>query len=75
MAIKRINEFEDILIEILQFERKKMKMKEQILRDLWDNTKHTNKPELGVWKGKEKEARKIFEETLAEKFLTLMKNI
>ena len=52
-----------------------MKMKEQILRDLWDNTKHTNKPELGVWKGKDKEARKIFEETLAEKFLTLMKNI
>lgn len=48
MAIKRINEFEDILIEILQFERKIMKMKEQILRDLWDNTKHTNKPELGV---------------------------
>ena len=27
MAIKRINEFEDILIEILQFERKKMTLK------------------------------------------------
>lgn len=52
MAIKRINEFEDILIEILQFERKKMKMKEQILRDLWDNTKHTNKPEIRSLKRK-----------------------
>ena len=52
-----------------------MKKKEQILRDLWDNTKYTNKPEVGVWKGKKKEARKIFEETPVEKFSTLMKNI
>ena len=74
MAIKGINELEDILIEILQFQEK-MKTKEQIFRDPWGNTKHINKPEVGVWKRKEKEARKTFEETLAEKFLTLMKNI
>lgn len=42
-----MNELEDILIEILQFEEK-MKTKEQIFRDLWGNTKHINKPEVGV---------------------------
>lgn len=47
MAIKRINDFEDMLIEIIQSEGKK-KNEEQSLRDLWDNTKHTSIPVVGV---------------------------
>lgn len=50
MAVKRISELEDLLVEIIQFEwKKKIKKNEQNLRDLWDKTKCTNINVIGVW--------------------------
>lgn len=51
-----ISEFEDGSIEILQSEEqreKQLKKKDQILRDLWNNIKHTN-----LNKRREKRGRK-----------------
>ena len=50
--------------------KKKMKINEDSLRDLWDNIKHTNIHIIGVPEGKEGEKgpEKIFEEIIAENF-------
>ena len=42
-----------------------MKRNEDSLRDLWDNTKHTNIRDIGVSE-EEKRYEKIFEEILVE---------
>ena len=50
---------------------------EESLRDLWDNIKHTNIRIIGVpeGEGREQGPEKIFEEIIAEKFLTIGKEI
>ena len=47
-----------------------MKRKEESLRKLWDNVKHTNIHIIGVPEGeeREKETEKIFQEIIAENF-------
>ena len=49
---------------------KRMKRNEDILRDLWDNIKHTNIRMIGVPEGeeREKEPEKILEEIIVKKF-------
>ena len=54
-----------------------MKRNEDSLRDIWDNIKHTNICIIGVpeGEGREQGPEKIFEEIIAEKFLTIGKEI
>ena len=54
-----------------------MKRTEDSLRDLWDNTKHTNIRIIGVpeEEGKKKGSEKIFEEIIAENFPNMGKEI
>ena len=54
-----------------------MKRNEDSLRDLWDNIQHTNIRIIRVPEGKEREKgpEKIFEETIAENFLNMGKEI
>ena len=54
---------------------KRMKRNEDILRDLWDNTKHTNILIIGAPEGEEREKgpEKIFEEIIAENFPNMRK--
>ena len=54
---KQINEVEDRLVEITDTEQKRekrLKRKEESLRELWDNVKHTNIRIIGVPEGKER---------------------
>ena len=72
-AEERISELEDRMVEITAEEQKKekrMKRIEDNLRDLWDNTKHTNIQIIGVPEGEEekKGSEKIFEEIIVENF-------
>ena len=48
---------------------KRMKRTEDSLRDLWDNTKHTNIQIIGV----PEEEEKIFEEIIVENFPNMEK--
>ena len=56
---------------------KRMKRIEDNLRDLWDNTKHTNIRIIGVPEEEEKKKgfEKIFEEIMVENFLNMGKEI
>ena len=80
-AEERINELEDRMVEI-QIScktgiKKKMQRNEDSLRDLWDNIKCTNICIIGVPEGKvgEKGPKEVFEETIAENFLNMGKEI
>ena len=54
-----------------------MKRNEDILRNLWDNIKHTNIRIIGVPEGEEREKgpEKIFEEIIVKKFPNMGKEI
>ena len=60
------------MVEITSEEQnkvKRMKRIEDILRDLWDNIKHTNIQIIGVPEEEEKKGyKKIFEEIIVENF-------
>ena len=60
-----------------QNKEKKMKRIEDNLRDLWDNTKHTNIWSIGIpeEKVKKKGSEKIFEEIIVENFPNMGKEI
>ena len=60
-----------------QNKEKRMKRIEDNLRDLWDNTKHTNIRIIGVPEEEEKKkgSEKIFEEIIVENFLNMGKEI
>ena len=51
-----------------------MKTNDGSFRELWDTVKHTNIHIIGVPKGGEKGTEKIFEEIIAENFLTWERN-
>ena len=72
-AEERISDLEDKIVEITTAEQnkeKRMKRIEDSLRDLWDNTKHTNIRITGVpeEEKKKKGIEKIFEEIIVENF-------
>ena len=70
-AENRISEVEDRMVEINEAERKRerrMKRKENNLRDLWDNVKHPNLQIIGVPEDKKKGHEKILEEIIVEIF-------
>ena len=59
-----------------QNKEKRMKRIEDSLRDLWDNTKHTNIRIIGVpEEEKKKGSEKIFEEIIVENFPNTGKGI
>ena len=60
-----------------QNKEKRMKRIEDNLRDLWDNTKHTNIRIIGVpeEEDKKKRSEKIFEEIIVENFPNMGKEI
>ena len=58
----------------MQEKRKRMKRNDS-LRDLWNNIKHTNVHIIGVSEGEEKESEKILEEIIAENFSNMEKEI
>ena len=79
-AEKRISELEDKMVEINaeeQDKEKRIKRIEDNLRDLWDNTKHTNIQIIGVPEEEEKKkgSEKIFEEIIVENFPNMGKEI
>ena len=78
-AEDRISEVEDRMVEINEAERKKekrMKIKENNLRDLWDNVKHPNIQIIGVpEEDKKKDHEKILEEIIVENFPKMGKEI
>ena len=79
-AEERISDLEDRMVEITATEQnkeKRMKRIEDSLRDLWDNSKHTNIQIIGVPEKEEKEkgSEKIFEEIIVENFLNRGKEI
>ena len=53
--------------------KKRIKRNKDSLRDLWDNTKHTNIHIIGSQKKREKGAENICEDKIAEKFRNLGK--
>ena len=68
------------MVEITAKERNKKKGKKTIegsLRDLWDNTKHTNIRIIGVPEEEEKKkgSEKIFEEIIVKNFPNMGKDI
>ena len=72
-AEEQISELEDRMVEITAEEQNKVKRMKRIadsLRDLWDNTKHTNIQIIGVPEEEEKKkgSEKIFEEIIIENF-------
>ena len=71
-AEEQIHDLEDRMVKITATEQnieKRMKRNEDSLRDLWDNIKHMN---IWVPEGNEseKEPEKLFEEIIAEIYLT-----
>ena len=79
-AEERISEPEDKMVEITAEEEnkeKRMKTIEDNLRDLWDNTKHSNIRIIGVPEGKEKKkgSEKIFKEIIVKNFPNMGKEI
>ena len=74
----QLSNWEERVAEINQAEEKKeKKINEDSLRDFWDNIKHTNICIIGVQEGKEREkgAKNLFEETVAENLPNLGKEI
>ena len=71
-AEERISDLEDEIVEITTAEQnkdKRMKRREDSLRDLWDNIKHINIRITGVMEEeKMKGTEKIFEEIIVENF-------
>ena len=67
------------MVEITSEEQnkiKRMKRKEDSLRDIWDNIKHTNIQIIGVpEEEKRKGYEKIFEEIIVENFPNMEKKI
>ena len=57
--------------------KKRIKRNEENLRDLWDNVKHTNIRIIGVPEDEDKKKghEKLLEETIAENFPTMGKEI
>ena len=79
-AEEQISELKDKMVEITSKEQnkeKRMKRIEDNLRDLWDNTKHTNIRIIGVpeEENKKKGFEKIFEEIIVENFPNMGKVI
>ena len=77
---ERISELEDKMVEMTaeeQSKEKRMKRIEDNLRDLWDNTKHTNIRIIGVPEEKEKKkgSEKISEEIIVENFPNMGKEL
>ena len=77
---ERISVLEDKTVEITaeeQNKEKRMKRTEDNLRDLWDNSKHTNIRIIGVPEEKEKNkgSEKISEEIIVENFPNMGKVI
>ena len=75
-----MNDLEDRMVEITAAKQnieKLLRKNEDSLRDLWDNIKCTNIHIKGVPGGEEREKRpeKIFEETIAENFPNMGKEI
>ena len=75
-----INDLEDKIVEITTVEQnkeKRMRRTEDSLRDLWDNTKHTNIRIIGVpgEEEKKKGTEKIFEEIIVDNFPNMHKEI
>ena len=75
-----MNDLENRIVEITATEQKiekRMKRNEGSLRDLWENIKCTNIFIIGVLEGegREKGSEKIFEEIIAENFLSMGKEI
>ena len=60
-----------------RIQKKRMKRKEDSLRDLWDNIKHNNICIIGVPEGEEREKgpKKIFEEIIVKNFPNMVKEI
>ena len=79
-AEERISKLKDRMVEITSEEQnkvKRMKRIEDSLRDLWDNTEHTNIWIIGVPEEEEKKKgyEKFFEEITVENFLNMEKEI
>ena len=78
-AEEQISELEDKMVEVTageQNKEKRMKRIEDSLRDLWDNSKHTNILIIGVpEEEKKKGSEKIFEEIIVENFPNMGKEI
>ena len=71
-AEDRISEVEDRMVEIKEAERRKIKRKEDNLRDLWDNVKRPNIRIIGTREeDKKKGHEKILEEIIVEYFLKM----
>ena len=75
-----ISDLEDRMVEFTAVEQnkeKRMKINEDSLRDLWDNTKCNNIHIIGVPEREEREKgpEKIFEEIIVENFLNMGKEI
>ena len=79
-AEERMSDLEDKIVEITTAEQnkeKRIKRIEEILRDLWDNIKHTNIRLIGLPEEEEKKkgTEKIFEEIKVENFANMGKEI
>ena len=79
-AEEQIGDLEEKIVEITAAEQdkeKRMKRIEDSLRDLWDNTKHTNIRIIGVPEEEEKKkvSEKIFEEIIVKNFPNMGKEI
>ena len=79
-AAEQTSNLEDRKVEITATEQnkeKRMKRKEDSLRDLWDNIKGINICIIGVPEGEEREKgpKKIFEETIVKNFPNMGKEI
>ena len=72
-----ISEVEDRMVEINEAERKKQKINEDNLRDLWDNVKRPNIRIIGVpeEEDKKRDHEKILEEIIVENFPKMGKKI
>ena len=79
-AEKQINDLEDRMVEMTateqNIEKKRMERNKESLRDPWDSIKHTNISHYrGPRRRREKGPEKVFEETLAENFPNMGKEI
>ena len=77
-AEEQISELENGIVEFTAAEQnkeKRMKRKEDSLRDLWDNIKRNNIRNIGVSEGEDREKRpkKKFEKIIGEYFLNMGK--